>query len=79
MGFKSLWSCNTYIDREFCIEEENYTFRGQKVDISQKRLHKFTSDDITTNYKITLRRGFLCGKNKYVYSFIFCHIVGKIK
>jgi hypothetical protein len=43
------------------------------------RLHEFTSDDITSNYKMTFRRGFLYGKNKYVNSFFFGHIVGKIK
>jgi hypothetical protein len=40
---------------------------------TQAQLHKFTSDDNTSNYKMTLRRGFLYGKNKYVNSFFLTY------
>jgi hypothetical protein len=36
-----------------------------------KRLYEKTSDDIASNYKMTLCWGFLYGKNKYANSFFF--------
>jgi hypothetical protein len=58
--------------RPIKLEHVQESYEGTREHVN-KRLYAFTSYDITSNYKMTLRRGFLYGKNKYVNSFFLTY------